>query len=44
MLNADLDATVVIGMLSKSLAIKARSGNRSLLLFHHSRTFIATRE
>jgi len=42
MLNADSDATVVIGMLSKSLAIKARSGKRSLLLFHHSRTSKAT--
>ena len=42
MLNVDSATTVVIGMFSKSLAIKARFGKRSLLFFHHSRTSIAT--
>ena len=44
MLNVDSDATLVIKKLSKSLAIKARSEKRSLLFFHHLRTYIATKK
>jgi len=44
MLNVDSDATVVIGMLSKSLTIKARFGKCPLLFFQHSRTSIGTKK
>ena len=40
MLNADSDATVVTGMLSKSQAIIERCGNLGLLVFHQSSTSI----
>jgi len=40
MLKADSDATIVIGMLNKSLAMIDKSEKRWLLLFHHSRASI----
>jgi len=42
MFNVDSDAIVVIGMLNKSLTIKARFGKCLLLFYHHSRKSIAT--
>ena len=38
MLKADSEATVVIGILNKSLAINARMGNLLDWSFHHSKT------
>ena len=44
MLNADSDAIVVIGMLNKSLAIKAKSEKHWLLFFDHSNTYIFSKK